>query len=185
MNIKINWFFSLFKILLLKLKYGKKILFRGKNKILQSDIFINSSKSSIIFGVSTFLEKNSIIKADGGKIMVGNNVWIGGNSIILPGVRIGNNAIIDDSNISAESVFSSSRVDSTYAKSVDVYDKSTTDSKFGLLDQQISNTTQLQLLENKLNSIGSAVQYKGTVATKGELLLLADINNFLDKLPLL
>ncbi|MDO4534475.1 MAG: DapH/DapD/GlmU-related protein [Clostridium perfringens] len=28
------------------------------------------------------------------KIIIGNNVWIGGNSTILPGVTIGDNSII-------------------------------------------------------------------------------------------
>ena len=87
----------------------------------------------------------------------------------------GGGAYLDDVAISDESTFSSSKIDSTYAKSADVYDKTTSDSKFGLLTQQESNTTQLRLLEGKVNSIGNAVQYKGTVATKGELLLLSDM----------
>ena len=87
----------------------------------------------------------------------------------------GNAAMLDDESISTESTFSSSKIDETYAKVNNVYDKTTSDSKFGLLAQQESNTTQLQLLESKVNSIGTAVQFKGMVATKGELLLLEDM----------
>ena len=89
----------------------------------------------------------------------------------------GNSATLDDVTVSTESTFSSSKIDSTYAKSSDVYDKTTADGKFGLLDQQTSNTTQLTQLEAKVNSIGNAVQYKGNVGTYGELLLLEDVQN--------
>ena len=84
-------------------------------------------------------------------------------------------AYLDDEVVSDEATFSSSKIDSTYAKIDNIYDKTTSDGKYGTLTQQESNTTQLQLLESKVNSIGSAVQYKGSVATKGELLLIDDM----------
>ena len=84
-------------------------------------------------------------------------------------------AYLDDEVVSDEATFSSSKIDSTYAKIDNVYDKITSDGRYGTLTQQESNTTQLQVLENKVNSIGSAVQYKGSVATKGELLLIEDM----------
>lgn len=87
----------------------------------------------------------------------------------------GNAAMLDDDVVSTNSTYSSSKIDVTYAKTDNVYDKTTSDEKYGTLTQQESNTAQLQLLESKVNSIGSAVQYKGTVATKGELLLLDDM----------
>lgn len=87
----------------------------------------------------------------------------------------GGSAFLDDSIISDESTYSSAKVDSTYAKIDNVYDRTTSDGKYGTLTQQESNTAQLQLLENKVNSIGNAVQFKGSCATKGELLLIEDM----------
>jgi hypothetical protein len=87
----------------------------------------------------------------------------------------GGSAVLDDTVISDESAYSSSKVDSTYAKIDNVYDKTTSDSMFGTLTQQESNTSQLQLLENKVSSIGNAVQFKGSCSTKGELLLMEDM----------
>lgn len=87
----------------------------------------------------------------------------------------GGSAFLDDSIISDESTYSSAKVDSTYAKIDNVYDKTTSDSKYGTLIQQESNTTQLQMLESKVNAIGTAVQFKGSCDTKGELLLIEDM----------
>ena len=84
-------------------------------------------------------------------------------------------AYLDDEVVSDEATFSSSKIDSTYAKIDNVYDKTTSDGKYGTLTQQESNTTQLQLLESKVNSIGTAVQFKGSCSTKGELLLIEDM----------
>lgn len=87
----------------------------------------------------------------------------------------GNAAMLDDEAVSTESTYSSSKMESVYAKSANTYTKTESDSMYGTLSQQTSNTSQLQLLESKVNSIGTAVQFKGMVATKGELLLLEDM----------
>ena len=89
----------------------------------------------------------------------------------------GNAAMLDDEVISTDNTYSSSKIDNTYAKIVDVYDKTTADTTFGTLTQQESNTNQILQLESKVDSIGDAVQYKGNVGTYGELLLLEDVQN--------
>lgn len=87
----------------------------------------------------------------------------------------GGSAFLDDSNISEGSTYSSSKIDSTYARKDNVYDKITSDGKYGTLTQQESNTTQLSQLNAKVNSLSSAIIYKGNVATYGELLLLENV----------
>ena len=87
----------------------------------------------------------------------------------------GGSAFLDDSIISGESTYSSSKIDSTYAKIDNIYDRATSDSKYGTLAQQESNTTQLSQLDAKVNSLSSAIIYKGNVATYGELLLLENV----------
>ena len=87
----------------------------------------------------------------------------------------GGSAFLDDSNISEGSTYSSSKIDSTYARKDNVYDKITSDGKYGTLAQQESNTTQLSQLDAKVNSLSSAIIYKGNVATYGELLLLENV----------
>lgn len=42
--------------------------------------------------------------ADKGDVVIGNNVWIGDNSIILPGVHIGNGAVIGAGSVVTKSV---------------------------------------------------------------------------------
>ncbi len=88
----------------------------------------------------------------------------------------GGGAYLDDVAISDESTFSSSKIDSTYAKSANVYTKTESDTSFGTLAQQESNTAQLAQLDAKVNGLSSAIIYKGNVATYGELLLLEDVN---------
>lgn len=46
----------------------------------------------IISANHDFLERTKFIKTS--PIVIGNNVWLSANVIILPGVRIGNNCIV-------------------------------------------------------------------------------------------
>ncbi len=39
-------------------------------------------------------EKYNFTVLDVGKVTIGDNVWIGGNACIMPGVTIGNNVVI-------------------------------------------------------------------------------------------
>jgi len=60
------------------IKIGENFLFAPGVKIISANHQVNNLE------ISEFSDK----------IIIGNNVWIGANAIILPGVKIGNNCII-------------------------------------------------------------------------------------------
>ncbi|WP_253375265.1 DapH/DapD/GlmU-related protein [Okibacterium sp. HSC-33S16] len=84
----------------------------GKNITLGKRIFINSGckfqdQGGIVIGDDCLIGHNTVMatlnhdlspdrRADmhPGRITVGRNVWIGSNAIILPGVTIGDNAVV-------------------------------------------------------------------------------------------
>lgn len=47
-----------------------------------------------IFVWKDFIANYNVTILDIGKVIIGNNVWIGGNVTILPGVIIGDNSVI-------------------------------------------------------------------------------------------
>ena len=106
MNNKVNWFYSLFKRVFLKIKYGKKVRFGHRTKIIGSDIIISNKKGKIVIGDSCLLSRNVEIKSDGGKINIGNNFYINRNSLIVSkleiligdNVTIGPNVLVYDHN---------------------------------------------------------------------------------------
>ena len=71
---------------------GAKFLFNSANHTLNS----LSNYPFPIFFEEWQLDKGNITSAwdNKGDIVIGNDVWIGGRVIILPGVKIGNGAII-------------------------------------------------------------------------------------------
>ena len=89
----------------------------------------------------------------------------------------GNSAQIDDAIIDDETVYSSLKVENTFAKSADTYTKTETDGLYGTLTQQNTNTADIAVLKTKTDSLSSAMKYKGNLATYGELLLLTDMTN--------
>jgi acetyltransferase-like isoleucine patch superfamily enzyme len=91
-----------------KLVYGKNIIF-GKNVILNDAVFIHA-KEGVSIGENTTLSYGTSVITEsyvvdnysmykkkehsGKKIVIGRNVWICANSLILPGVRIADNVIV-------------------------------------------------------------------------------------------
>jgi Acetyltransferase (isoleucine patch superfamily) len=87
--------------------YPKRI-FIGENFFANNNLYLNSN-ANITIGDNAFIGPNvSIITANhplnserrnagelvSDEVKIGNNVWIGANATILPGVSIGNNVVI-------------------------------------------------------------------------------------------
>lgn len=84
----------------------------GKNIIIGKNVFINSGchfqdQGGIVIGDNTLIGHNVVIATLNhniapdkraslipASIIIGNNVWIGSNATILPGVTIGDNSVI-------------------------------------------------------------------------------------------
>lgn len=58
-----------------------------------------------------------------GKIIIGNNVFIGSDSIILPGVKVGNNVIIATGSVISRDVLDNSVVAGVPARRIKSYDE--------------------------------------------------------------
>ncbi len=108
----------------------------GGKIILGQDCFINSNsmivalKSDIKIGNNALIGDNVTIinhnhlKArntfESKEIVIGNNVWIGSHSVILPGVKIGDNATIAAGSVITKDIPSNTKViqkkENTYLK---------------------------------------------------------------------
>lgn len=98
---------------------GLKTLEIGNNVQIYKDSYIDAmaglkigSNVSIGHQVSIMTTGRSgrIEEAIGNQISIGDNVWIGGGTKILPGVEIGENAVIQPGSVLFESVRSSTEV---------------------------------------------------------------------------
>jgi len=120
-----NKYFELFlkKVVYGSLKYAKKQgLKAGNNVNVMSQVNFGSEPYLIEIGNNVLISSNvSFITHDGGtwvftdkeeykevikygKIIIGNNVFIGAKSIIMPGVRIGNRCVVGAGSIVTKSV---------------------------------------------------------------------------------
>ena len=86
-----------------KLKIGKKVYIgelnniRCTNNIQIGDSVKISQLVTIVDGQHEFIDKNLDIGEQGyekNSIVIEDNVWIGANSVILPGVKIGKGAVV-------------------------------------------------------------------------------------------
>lgn len=97
----------------------------GKNSYIASTSIISSS-SSVIIGENCSISWNVTIMDDDGhtfrnhkqieSINIGNNVWIGTNSIILKGVSLGNNVVVAAGSVVTKSFSNNSVVAGVPAK---------------------------------------------------------------------
>jgi len=108
-NIKIGHFFRVCPDVKIFTENGASIIF-GNNFFANYNCFFSANKEDIIIGDDCLLGPDVLIinsnhdtKTDllireqpnvAKKITIGNNVWIGAKCIILPGVVIGDNAVI-------------------------------------------------------------------------------------------
>ncbi|WP_316826381.1 acyltransferase [Pedobacter miscanthi] len=108
-NIKIGHFFRVCPDVKIFTENGASIVF-GDNFFANYNCFFSANQEDIIIGNDCLLGPDVLIinsnhdtKTDilireqpnvAKKIAIGNNVWIGAKSIILPGVIIGDNAVI-------------------------------------------------------------------------------------------
>lgn len=91
-----------------RILYGNRIKF-GKNVRLNEDVFLHAvagieigENTTLSTGVQVITEtydlssyKNYVKRQHNGKkIIIGKNVWIGANAIILPGVNIRDNIVV-------------------------------------------------------------------------------------------
>ena len=95
--------------------YNKGLLSIGNNCFMNDSCSINCQKKvvigdNVIFGQNVMIfdhdhdyknDINNFVRKD---VTIGNNVWIGANSIILKGVHIGNNVVIAAGTIVRENV---------------------------------------------------------------------------------
>lgn len=86
--------------------------------IIGNDVLIGQ-ELMIITQNHNFSDKNKLIRNQGGivkPVIIGNNVWIGARVIILPGVTIGDGAIIAAGSVVVKNVSSNSIVGGVPAK---------------------------------------------------------------------
>ena len=89
--------------------YNPKNISIGQNCIINSGVILQSCENSnIVLGNNVTISYNSILLTGGldldkfpdhrihfsKDIIVNDNVWIGANTVILPGIQIGSNSII-------------------------------------------------------------------------------------------
>ncbi|HFU4497077.1 TPA: DapH/DapD/GlmU-related protein [Streptococcus suis] len=152
-----------FKILLLKLKrrifggfysqeelkaYGVRI---GQNchiytnKIDTNHGFLITIRDNVTISNARLLTHDGSTKkilgfSRVGRIDIGNNVFVGADAIILPGVTIGNNVIIGAGTVVAKDIPSDSVVVGNPAKIVKTYDEWLTDNKRLLNERPVWKT---------------------------------------------
>lgn len=74
------------------IKIGNDVLFGESVKVYDHDHLFSAE-----YGVDKYLFKT-------GKVYIGNNVWLGANSVVLKGVTIGDNAVIAAGSIVTKNV---------------------------------------------------------------------------------
>jgi acetyltransferase-like isoleucine patch superfamily enzyme len=112
------------------LKDGASI---GIGSIVMGPVFIGEgsacSQNCFISGQSHHYEdvsKNFLRQGiQTGQVVIGKNVWIGANSVILPGVKIGDNSVIGAGSIITEDVPAYSVVAGNPARIIKKYDSKT------------------------------------------------------------
>ncbi len=90
----------------------------GKGSACSQNCFING-QSHLYEDVSKNFMRQGVKK---GQVVIGNNVWIGANSIVLPGARIGDNSVIGAGSTVIEDVPAYSVVAGNPAKIIKQYD---------------------------------------------------------------
>ncbi len=118
LNNKINVFLSLFKKIWLKLRYGKRIHFGKRAKIVKVLIAITNRNGTISFGNSVKVLEGSLLHSDGGELQIGDNVFVNRNTSIVSrkkivvgsNTTIGPNVLIYDHNHNDPRVSSSNEV---------------------------------------------------------------------------
>jgi len=87
-NVSINAFVHI---------WGQGKLSIGKNTLIASHVTI----TTLTHDPKVIPYKNSVVQKE---ITIGENVWIGSHAVILPGVRIGDNAIIGAGSVVTKNV---------------------------------------------------------------------------------
>jgi len=98
-NNKVNCLLSIFKKIYLKIRYSKSVRFGKKTKIIGTKIAISKKGGTISIGKSFKSMHNVLIQSDGGSILIGDNVFINNNSIIVSrlSIVVGSNTSIGPS----------------------------------------------------------------------------------------
>lgn len=61
-------------------------------------------RKSTIYTVNHSLEPAKRFSLEAGTVTIGDNVWIGGSSVINPGITVGNNSVIASGSVVTKSV---------------------------------------------------------------------------------
>ena len=72
------------KLTWLKLRYGNRIRFGKREQISpKATLRISNKQSSIDIGSFAYIEPNVLIKASGGRVSIGNRIYINRNSMVV------------------------------------------------------------------------------------------------------
>lgn len=73
----------------------------GDNFLCASKVYITDLNHGIYSGLNCSFPTSPVAKRElsGKPVTIGNNVWVGENVVILPGVKIGDNAIVGASSV--------------------------------------------------------------------------------------
>jgi len=93
----------------------------GKGSACSQNCFI-SGQSHLYDNVSKNFMRQGVKK---GQVVIGKNVWVGANSVILPGVKIGDNSVIGTGSIVIKDIPSYSVAVGNPAKVIKKYDSET------------------------------------------------------------
>ena len=100
--------------------YGENITLGGGSRISEHSYLMAGKHGKIIIGANVLMGPGVLIVASNqgidkgrpmkqqdiqyGKIIIGDDVWIGINSVILPGVRIGSNMVVGADSILSKDI---------------------------------------------------------------------------------
>lgn len=91
------------------------------NLVFIGDNFVSAPGSRILTHDASLFMKYNIYKVD--KVVIGNNVFLGANAIVMPGVTIGDNVIIGAGSIVTKDIESGFVVAGVPAKIITTIDK--------------------------------------------------------------
>lgn len=78
----------------------------GDNTLIAPDVKIYTAVHSVSAEERIYTDETgrSAIRTETAPVVIGNNVWIGGGAIILPGVTIGDNTVIGAGSVVTKSI---------------------------------------------------------------------------------